>query len=238
MFNSKEKGFYMFKNHLVFAILFSIFFFVSCNENSTSSKDSDQPGTVTDVDGNVYKTIKIGEQLWMAENLKVTHYRNGEAIPNIMDNTEWSNLSTGAYCVYNNDNSQIETYGLLYNWYTLSDSRNIAPPGWHVPSDEEWTKLENYLGSDAGGKLKEPGTSHWNDPNTGATNSSGFTALPGGYRYHNGSFYRIVYRGYWWSSTSDASHLAWTRRLSSDDTDLDRHSENKQEGFSVRLVSD
>lgn len=94
-------------------------------------------GTVTDIDGNVYQTIKIGNQWWMAKNLKVTHYRNGEAIPNITNDSEWINLSTGAYCAYNNDNGNIATYGLLYNWYTVVDSRNIAPSGWHVPTDDE-----------------------------------------------------------------------------------------------------
>ena len=152
-----------------------------------------ETGTVTDIDGNTYQTVKIGDQWWMAENLKVTCYRNGDAIPNITDGTTWASLSTGAYCEYNNDINNVATYGRLYNWYAVTDSRNIAPAGWHVPSDAEWKQLEMYLGmsqseadatgwrgTDEGGKLKEVGTMHWNSPNTGATNESGFTALPGG----------------------------------------------------------
>jgi uncharacterized protein (TIGR02145 family) len=124
--------------------------------------------TVIDIDGNTYQAIKIGDQWWMAENLKVTHYRNGDPIPNVTDSTEWSNLATEAYCVYENDESIAETYGYLYNWYVVNDSRNIAPEGWHVPTDEEWKELEMFLGmsqseangtgwrgTDEGGKLKE-----------------------------------------------------------------------------------
>jgi uncharacterized protein (TIGR02145 family) len=179
-----------------------------------------ETGTVTDIDGNVYQTVKIGGQWWMAENLKVTHYRNGEAIPNITSNSEWAGLSSGAYCAYDNNNSNIATYGLLYNWYTVVDSRNIAPAGWHVPTDEEWKQLEIYLGmsqsdadkpglrgSDEGGKLKETGTAHWHSPNIGATNSSGFSALPGGCRDFNftGAYEGMGELGNWWSSTASCS---------------------------------
>jgi len=173
----------------------------------------DSTGTVTDIDGNVYKTVKIGNQWWMAENLKVTRYRNGDPIPNITDNHTWVDLSTGAYCNYNNDISNVATYGRLYNWYAVDESRNIAPAGWHVPTDDEWKQLEIYLGmspteadethwrgTDEGGKLKETGTTHWYSPNTGATNESGFTALPGGYRV-SGGFSSLGFGAYFWSST-------------------------------------
>ncbi|MGD8307109.1 MAG: fibrobacter succinogenes major paralogous domain-containing protein [Ignavibacteria bacterium] len=114
--------------------------------NSYSQDYNKETATVTDIDGNVYKAVKIGNQIWMAENLKVTHYRNGDIIPNIVDNKIWSDVSTGAYCYYNNDTAYVDTYGLLYNWYAVTDSANIAPEGWHVPNDEEWKELEMFLG--------------------------------------------------------------------------------------------
>ena len=210
-------------------------------------------GTVTDIDGNVYQTVRIGDQWWMAENLKVTRYRNGEAIPNVTDKTQWTNLSTGAYCAYNNDNGNITTYGLLYNWYAVDDSRNIAPVGWHVPTDEEWKELEMYLGmsqsdadntelrgTDEGGKLKETGITHWNSPNTGATNESGFSAIPGGYRYIDGGYYSSLgYYAYFWSATEyTVSYRAWFRFLYYYFSDVFRYYDNKPRGFSVRLVRD
>src|ERR1035437_3671045 len=139
-------------------------------------------GTVTDFDGNVYKTITIGSKTWMAENLKVTHYQNGDPIPNETDATAWSNLTTGAYCDYNYTPSNSITYGHMNNLFSIIDSRTIAPAGLHVPTAIEWDTLINYIGgvSLAGGNLKEIGTTHWTSPNTGATNSSGMTILPGG----------------------------------------------------------
>ena len=196
---------------------------------------------MTDIDGNVYQTIIIGTQVWMAENLKVSHYRNGDNIPTGHSSSYWSNLSTGAYAVYNNDVINADTYGYLYNWYAVDDSRNIAPEGWHVPTDDEWQILVDYLGgsSVAGGKMKETGTEHWNSPNTGATNESGFTALPGGYRGYNGSYYRMGYSGYFWSSTESGSDYAWYRKLSYDNSSVRRdYYYNKQNGFSVRCVRD
>jgi uncharacterized protein (TIGR02145 family) len=139
---------------------------------------------VSDVDGNTYKVVIIGTQVWMAENLKTTKYSDGTPIPLVTDNTAWSNLTTPGYCWYNNDSATIaQTYGALYNWYTVNTG-NLCPAGWHVPTDAEWTILITYLGGEdvAGGKLKEAGTAHWSSPNTGATNETGFTALPGGFR--------------------------------------------------------
>jgi len=170
-------------------------------------------GTVTDIDGNVYNTITIGTQVWMVENLKVTHYRNGVSIPNVTDGTEWGNLTTGAYCNYNNDANISTTYGRLYNWYAVDDSRNIAPMGWHVPTNPELTTLIEYLEGEsiAGGKLKETGTSHWYSPNTGATNESGFTALPGGCRCPcpYWTFAGISSAGYWWAATEVGAMDLW-----------------------------
>jgi uncharacterized protein (TIGR02145 family) len=200
-------------------------------------------GTMTDQDGNTYKTIKIGTQTWMAENLRTTKYRNGGAIPQVTDNTTWGNLSTGAYCNYKNtkNNDTIATFGRLYNWFTISDSRNIAPTGWHVPSDDEWKTLINYLGGEniASGKLKETDITHWNSPNTGATNESGYTALPGGGRYDDGSYDFIGYNGNWWSSSEDGTDFACYRCLYCLDNYVYSHSlYYKVDGFSVRCLMD
>lgn len=197
-------------------------------------------GTMTDQDGNTYKTIKIGTQTWMAENLRSTTYRNGDPIPEVTDIFEWGNLSTGAYCNYNNtrNNDTIATFGRLYHWFTLSDSRNIAPAGWHVPTDAEWTTLITYLGGEsvAGGRLKETGTTHWNSPNTEATNESGFTALPGGFRSGNGSFFGVGDYGSWWSSDEHSTDYAWGLDVYYDDSSVYRYSISKDPGFSVRCL--
>ncbi len=198
-------------------------------------------GTIIDIDGNVYTTVIIGTQQWMTENLKVTHYRNGEPIPNVTDAVQWSNLTTGAFCWLNNDEaSNKNVYGALYNYYTVVDSRNLCPTGWHIPSDGEWTTLTNYLGGEsvAGSKMKETGTAHWYSPNTDATNESGFTGLPGGVRnYYSGTFSGPGPSGYWWSSTQDFStYYAWFRALNSTNGNVDRVSYFKELGLSVRCV--
>ncbi len=210
-----------------------------------------QNGTVTDIDGNVYQTIKIGDQWWMVSNLKVTRYRNGDAIQPVTGSTEWSNFSSGAYCVYNNDEKNKATYGYLYNWYAVADSRKIAPEGWHVPTDDEWKELEMYLGmsqseagstgwrgANEGGKLKEAGNAHWSSGNSDATNESGFTALPGGYRYYSGSYTYIGYYAYFWSSTEYSSYPAWYRHLFCNNSNVYRSNRSKDYGFSVRCVRD
>ena len=193
-----------------------------------------------DIDGNIYETVQIGDQVWTTTNLKVTHYRNGDAIPT-HSNSEWSNLSTGAFAVYDNNESNADTYGYLYNWYAVDDSRNIAPEGWHIPTDDEWQTLVDYLGREsvAGGKLKEAGTSHWNSPNTGVTNESGFTALPGGYRHDStGNYLYVGNRGSFWSSTEGSRSSAWRRVLTYYNSVVYRYSNNKQNGFSVRCLRD
>ncbi len=210
---------------------------VSFTTSSTSGS------TVTDIDGNVYNTVTIGSQVWMVENLKTTKYRSGDLIANVTDNAAWAALATGAYCWYNNNAATYKaTYGALYNWYAVADSRNIAPTGWHVPTDAEWTILKDYLGGTrvADGKLKEAGTAHWLTPNTDATNSTGFTALPGGYRlYLGGAFYDVGEVGYWWSSTAYDAYNAWYRDLYYYyNANAYRVNNNKQEGFSVRCVRD
>ena len=216
----------------------------SCRKEVIDPGNPFVTGTVTDIEGNVYITVMIGDQWWMAENLKTTKYRNGDSIPNVTDTSEWLNLTTGAYCNYSNDTSHVRTFGRLYNWYAVSDSRGIAPSGWHVPSDEEWTRLTSFLGGDtlAGGKMKEPGTEHWVYPNSGATNESGFTALAGGYRfsYATGAYYGMGQYGNWWSSTAVDGYYpeAWPRELSYYNADVGRYNNDMKYGFSVRCVKD
>jgi len=199
-------------------------------------------GTVTDIDGNTYQTIKIGNQWWMMENLKVTHYRNGDAIPNVTDNTEWTNLTTGAYCNYNNNSANVATYGRLYNWYAVNDSRNIAPAGWHVPTNAEWQTLVDYLGGNlvAGGKMKEVGTAHWDSPNAGATNESGFSALPGGLRSLYGDFWHVGRIASLWPSTEYYydTYSAWRWILDSTNSEVNCYVLNKGNGLSLRCVRD
>jgi uncharacterized protein (TIGR02145 family) len=197
-------------------------------------------GTVVDIDGNVYQTITIGTQIWMAENLKVTHYRNGDAIPNITDIGAWAVLTSGAYCEYNNDINNVSTYGRLYNWYATNDSRNIAPVGWHIPSDTEWQIMVDYLGGNtvAGGKMKEMGTTHWFSPNIGATNESGFTALPSGCRTLS-IYTNIGYSTYFRSSSDGGNINAWYWGIINDNSDISyNYGENKRFGFSVRCIKD
>ena len=197
--------------------------------------------SVTDIDGNVYKTIKIGTQRWMAENLKTTKFRNGDPIPNVSENLAWKSLTTGAYC-WNNNNatSNKVNYGALYNWFAVADNRNLAPIGWHVATDDDWTLLTSYLQgvNVAGGKLKETGFNHWSNPNIGATNSSGFTALPGGYRGGSGAFYGVGSGGIWWSSKVRDANNAWGRYLRYGEAKITRDSGGKTYGFSVRCVKD
>jgi len=196
--------------------------------------------TVTDIDGNVYQTVTIGSQVWMAQNLKVTHYRNGDPISHVIDAGTWSGLTSGGYCRYNNNSAHIATYGHLYNWYAVDDSRNIAPAGWHVPTDEEWQTLVNYLAgsSVAGGKLKVTGTTHWASPNEGATNESGFSALPGGYRWGNGDFEYMGYYAVFWSSTENNSYGAWGRGTDFYSSQVTCYDFSTLSGFSVRCVRD
>jgi uncharacterized protein (TIGR02145 family) len=196
-------------------------------------------GTVTDSEGNVYNSINLGTQEWMAENLKTTKYQNGDLIPtNITDNTTWWNLTTGAVSDIDNVPDNSSTYGRLYNWYAVTDSRNVCPIGWHVPSDAEWTVLTDFLGGEsvAGGKLKEAGMTHWRSPNNGATNETGFTAIPSGYRNQSG--FGANTNGYWWSSTVYNTEDAFMRMMSPDYIYLSKSSSGKPHGYSVRCISD
>ena len=195
---------------------------------------------VTDIDGNVYHTVNIGTQVWMVENLEVTRYLNGDPLPNITDSTEWDNLTTGAYCDFDNNTSNTSVYGHLYNWYAVNDSRNLCPSGWHVPTDNDWAILIDYLGGEemAGGMLKETDTVFWHSPNTGATNKSGFTGLPGGCRRHDGPFHYGAYYGFWWTATEVDPQLVWYRMLVHDSPGCFRNHYGKDYGLSVRCVRD
>jgi uncharacterized protein (TIGR02145 family) len=200
-------------------------------------------GTVSDADGNTYKTITIGTQTWMAENLRTTKYQNGDDIPEITNNSDWVNLTTAAYSSYDNDTDldKQATFGNLYNWFAVSDNRNIAPEGWHVATEAEWATLADFLGglSVAGGKLKEVGNTHWNNPNTSASNSSGFTALPSGRReYTDGSFINLGFNGFWWTSSPYNPDYSWYYQINYDFATVVPANFHKQYGFSVRCVKD
>jgi len=201
--------------------------------------------TISDIDGNIYQTVQIGNQIWMKENLKTTHFANSDAIPEGTGAGDISGeIDPEFWFAYNDDLINVSTYGRLYTWYTVIDSRNICPDGWHVPTDAEWTILTNYLGGEsvAGGMLKETTTMHWNSPNLGASNAAGFKALPGGYRDYDGSYYNIGYNGYWWSTTkwseSELSINALYRRMNYDGRHVDGGGNHKQRGFSVRCLMD
>ena len=219
----------------IFIILFSFLF----GSNNALSQ------TVTDIDGNVYHTVTIGTQVWMVENLKTTHYRNGDAIPNITNSLQWANTTNGAWCDYNNDGQYNDPYGKLYNWCAGTDSRNIAPIGWHVPSVEEVIILQNYLGGEtiAGGKLKETGFTHWGSPNTGATNETGFTAIPNGMRDQSGNFLNSLTTNctFWTSSeyNNGGTINGWSGNLFYDGMNfLISGGYSKTRGISIRCIKD
>jgi uncharacterized protein (TIGR02145 family) len=190
-------------------------------------------------------SVKIGNQTWMVKNLDVTKYRNGDPIQKVTDPNKWAELDSGAYCYYKNDSATYAaTYGKLYNWYAVNDPRGLAPAGWHIPSDTEWTTLTTFLGGDslAGGAMKEIGIAHWAYPNTGANNKSGFKGLPGGYRMGTlGAFAGIGNYGCWWSSTEVDIVTAFIRDLRYDDGAIISFYGDialKMSGFSVRCIRD
>ena len=202
---------------------------------------------VTDFDGNVYQTVLINNQCWFVQNLRVTHYANGDPIEHLPSNLEWSNShsdETGGWCWYNNDNQNEAVFGKLYNWYAVSDERNLCPPGWHVPTSQEWDSMVNYIGGGAssGGKLKSTGSleyenGFWHNPNTGATNEIGFWGHPGGYRLFSGTFQNIGYSADWWTSTSSTTNYAIIKYLLHDSISVGTYSlASVREGFSVRCI--
>ena len=214
-------------------------------------------GTLIDNDGHTYNYRKIGTQVWMTENLRTSKYRNGERISNLTLAADWSAATLGAWCYYNNDATLGRKYGKLYNWYAVADNRNIAPVGWHVATDEEWTTLENYLitngynynGSTSGDNYAKSlaATIDWaTDSGTGTigndltiNNRSGLSALPGGLRFdNNGTFYHVGLNGDWWSSTESSTNYAWYWSMYYNYSSVVRNDATKQHGFSVRCVRD
>ncbi len=239
-----------------------IAFLVSCKKadttptnTTTNSKDTTQTSSskygagVTDIEGNKYKTVIIGTQEWMGENLKVSKYNDGTIISNVVDNLQWSKLSSDAWCNYNNNDSLGMIYGKLYNWFTVN-TKKVCPIGWHVPSDLEWTKLSNFLSGDtittsfyihdsiAGLQLKEAGNTHWNNSNVFTTNKTFFTALPGGYISTKGSpiFVNLGDEGNWWSSTLRDTNSAWARFIG--ETTIFKDDYYINDGLSIRCIKD
>jgi uncharacterized protein (TIGR02145 family) len=212
--------------------------------------------SLTDIDGNIYHYITIGNQIWMTENLKTTRYRNGDPIPTTLSDVNWLGTTSGAYAVYNNDNMNNDKFGKLYNWYAVADSRHLCPSGWHEPSDAEWTTLETYLtnngyGFGGGGNdiaKSMAARSGWQESSLegsvgndqASNNSSGFTALPGGFRHYQGFFDYIDYIGFWWSSSNgdSGSDNAWSRHLVHNSISLNNTQYDKHKGLSVRCIKD
>lgn len=233
------------KNYLYTLFAVSIIFLTGCISPEKS-------GTIKDIDGNVYHTVRIGDQTWTQENMKTTRYNDGTPIPNVTDNTEWRHCDSPAYVWYGNDISYKEPYGALYNWHAVGDKSGLCPKGWHVPSDEEWKILEMYLGmskeqvdgtvwrgTDQGGKIKEAGTDHWVSPNKGATNESGLTVLGAGRRFTNGLFGTIKEGCTIWSSTPTSLSSAAYRHFATGNAGIGRNpAGEKKFGFTVRCVKD
>ena len=196
--------------------------------------------SITDADGNKYTSVNIGTQEWMVENLRTTKYSEGTPIPNVTDNDEWSNLTTGAWSHYNNDSQYEKTYGKLYNWNAVSDARNICPIGWHVPTDLEWTILTDYLAANGHkgteGTALKSASSRSEERN--GTDNYGWNGLPGGYRSSNGDFGSVGNSGYWWSSSQSSTDDAWYRYLYYSADDVYRGFDDKNFGFSVRCLRD
>jgi uncharacterized protein (TIGR02145 family) len=194
---------------------------------------------VKDIDNNTYESIKIGNQIWLKQNLKVTHYRNGDQILLITDKKDWCKFNVGSYSICNIPEGNIPEYGLLYNGFTVIDSRKICPAGWHIPSNQEWETLIEFLGGDsiAGGKLKEIGNTHWEEPNIKADNSSEFTALPGGFINDKGDFYYYGQLGYLWSSTKEKKGY-WYYLVNYNSEHIIKIAGSNQIGLSVRCIRD
>ncbi len=213
-------------NCFLFTILCIVF--ISISQKSFSQ--------VNDIDGNTYKTIAVGTQVWMAENLNVSKYKNGDIIPQIQDKDEWSRLTAGAWCYYENNSENGKTYGKLYNWFALNDSRGLAPVGFHIPTEAEWKTIIGNLGGNkiAGKKMKS--TSGWNYDGNG-TNESGFSGLPGG-TCMSGKFIGIGLGGGWWNITESDELNAWVINIGGESDAIFKGSGSKKNGFSVRCVRD
>ena len=233
------------------SVVFALILFAGCAKEKPELVQPGEP--VTDIDGNTYKTVKIGDQVWMAENLAVTRYRNGDPVSGVTELDEWVLLETGAWCESDNDPEKGKAYGKLYNWYAVNDPRGLAPEGWRVPTEEDWRKLEQHLGMEpeatgdiefrgseqnVGGKLKETGTEHWDKPNTGATDETGFAARAGGYRDNDGPFNFFGKYASFWTATEAENGRVWFRGLATNEKGVYRFSFNQKCGFSVRCIKE
>lgn len=194
-----------------------------------------------DIDGNYYSSVLIASKIWTRKNLTVSRYRNGDIIPEVSDPSAWASLTTGAWCWYQNDSATYAAiYGRLYNWYAVNDPRGLAPAGWHIPSDAEWFALSDHLGgfTQAGGKVKLTGTQYWVSPNEAADNSSGFSALPAGYRSNAGIYHAAGHFGYWWTTTETSAERVWIRHPNFYNGAFHRDNAYKGGAYSVRCVRD
>lgn len=246
------------KNTFVIVLLCLLF---SCNNSDNGTKVNDYSADIDNSDNlDESISIKIGTQTWMKRNLDVSHYRNGDPIPQVKDPTQWDNIKTGAWCYYNNDPTNGEIYGKLYNWYAVNDSRGLAPDGWHVPTDAEWTELENYLiangynydGTTTGNKIGKAlaSASGWipysvtgvigNTDYPAKRNATGLSALPGGFRYEHGTYHydSIGMLCYWWAATENPDTFAWVRFLNYSYTGFYRTMHSLGVGSSVRCIKD
>ena len=227
------------KNNLILGTFLAItaILFSSCGASSSSDSTSTEK-----VEGSTDRTesggvVTIGSQVWTSKNLDVATYCNGDAIPQVHDKGVWASLTSGAWCYYDNDASKGTKYGKLYNWYAVNDPRGLAPNGYHIPTDAEWTQLSDYLGGDEEAGTKMKSTSGWVENGNG-TNSSGFSVLPGGFRNYNGTFNYIGYFGYWWSSTELDTNIAWYRYLGYNYGNVTRNYSYRGFGISVRCLRD
>jgi len=219
-------------DHLL--LIFTLIIVFGCNN------DDDPVGPPTDGDGNEYTIVAIGDQEWLDENLKTTTLNDGTPVPEVTDNVDWIALQTPGLCWYDNDESQHkDVYGALYNWHTIASGK-LCPSGWHVPTATEWETLHDFLGNDAANELKESGNAHWLISNQDATNSTGFTALPGGFRVPNVGFLQKGYYGYWWSKTSDPTNTdrVFGREMNAQSKDGSEVVYDPSYGMSVRCIRD
>lgn len=221
-----------FRKYIISILLILIGAAIGCEEDNTPDVVF---GKVTDIEDNVYKTVAIGTQIWMAEDLRVTKYNDGTPITNVSDKNTWAVTTSSAFCWFNNE----KAWGALYNWYAVNTGK-LAPMGWHVPTDEDWTVLTDFLeGEDvAGGKLKQTGNEIWGDPNIGATNLSGFTSIPGGCRDLNGNFINFGACAFYWTATEYHPFDSWERQIFWSEARIYREHVGKVYGFSVRCVKD
>ncbi|ROL60926.1 hypothetical protein D9V86_08420 [Bacteroidetes/Chlorobi group bacterium ChocPot_Mid] len=217
-----------------YLFILSISFLLACNEQIDEKTSK-----------NEIPYVKIGTQIWMLKNLDIEHFRNGDIIPQVSDSVEWSSIKSPAWCYYNNDPLLGKIYGKLYNQYAVEDTRGLAPKGWKIPNEKDWETLEEYLGdsSKAGGALKSTGTVEqgnglWFAPNVGATNISGFTALPGGYRFPDGMFFGTGYYGYWWAFTGKDTNNTWHRFLHYQGSYIHLLDYGPNAGLSVRCIKE